>query len=153
MKMSINVRLPSNLRTCSECDRMSIGGTCLSKVEPRPNPRELRQCTRFVALRESYDSRSGRELWPEIAISEEYGGGLMGFLASQLVFGPVAANDIISRAQMAGVSKRSIQRVAEKIPIRRTKSRFRGGWLWALPDSEDAKQWQGFQRKMFEPKC
>ena len=151
--MSINVRFPSNFRTCSECDRMSIGGTCLSKVEPRPHPRELRQCTRFVALRESYDSRSGRELWPEIAISEEYGGGLMGFLASQLVFGPVAANDIISRAQMAGVSKRAIQRAAEKLLVKRTKCHFSGGWNWSLPNCEGAKQLQGLQRKVNEPKC
>lgn len=132
--MSSDVLSLPCFRTCSECDRMSIGGTCLSKVEPRPNPREPRQCTRFVALRESYDARSGRELWPEMAISEEYGDGLMGFLASQLVFGPVAANDIISRAKASGITKRSIQRAAEKLLVKRTKSRFGGGWNWSLPD-------------------
>ena len=83
--------------------------------------------------------RTGRELWPDKAISEEYDGGVCGFLASQLVFGPMPANEVITRAISVGISKRSIQRAAEHIQVRRTKRGFNGGWIWALSGYEGAK--------------
>ena len=137
--MSKDVHDLSITRTCSECDRISVAGTCLSGVEMRPHPREPRKCHRFVPLMDAYDMRTGRELWPDKAISEEYDGGVCGFLASQLVFGPMPANEVITRAISVGISKRSIQRAAEHIQVRRTKRGFNGGWIWALSGYEGAK--------------
>ena len=137
--MSKDVHDLSITRTCSECDRISVAGTCLNDVEPKPHPREPRQCPSFIPLRDAYDSRTGCELWPDKAANEEYGGGVCGFLASQLVFGPMPADDVIARAVSIGISRRSIQRAAEHIQVRRTKRSFNGGWIWALSGYEGAK--------------
>ena len=84
--------------------------------------------------------RDGRVLVDGKAASESHGGGVKGFLAGLLAFGPVSSDTIIAKAIEAGISKRSIQRAAEQMLITRTKCGFRDGWIWALPRSEGAKE-------------
>ena len=151
--------LNSITRTCGECDWLSPSRACVLIIrgmmdgQAWPLVNQPRQCLGFMPLKESYDNRTGRELWPELVAFEEHGGGVTGFLASELIRGPVPAAEIISRARIAGVTMRSIQRAAEKLLIKRRKCRFSGGWIWSLPDCEGAKELQALQRKVKEPKC
>ena len=50
--------------------------------------------------------------------------------------GPRSATEILAVAEGASVSQRSVQRAAEQMGIVKTRTGFRGGWTWRLPDDE-----------------
>ncbi|MBU3652571.1 MAG: hypothetical protein FGM44_05740 [Limnohabitans sp.] len=57
-------------RTCGQCDRLAVSGACTSAKDSgitQPAANVLRRCLVFVPLWGSDDSRTGLELWPEIA--------------------------------------------------------------------------------------
>jgi putative DNA primase/helicase len=70
------------------------------------------------------------------------------FLSDLLADAPMRAGDVFKDADGAGLTKRSIQRAADKIGVLRHKDGMRGGWLWKLPPKmprchegdEDAEQ-------------
>lgn len=61
-------------RTCGDCEHITAGGRCkaypASGIE-RPVQRALRRCVTFAPLFESMDSRTGRQLWPELTALEK----------------------------------------------------------------------------------
>jgi putative DNA primase/helicase len=70
------------------------------------------------------------------------------FLTDLLADAPMRAGAVFKDADGAGLTKRSIQRAADKIGVLRHKDGMRGGWLWKLPPKmpkapegdEDAEQ-------------
>lgn len=60
-------------RTCGDCEHITAGGRCkafpASGIE-RPAQRALRRCVTFAPHFESMDSRTGRQLWPELTTVE-----------------------------------------------------------------------------------
>lgn len=57
-------------------------------------------------------------------------------LADLLGDGPLSAADILAAADRAKVSKRTMQRAANMLQVKKTRAAFRGGWIWRLPDDE-----------------
>lgn len=56
-------------RTCSQCDRLSVNGTCMASEDSqinRPAANVLRRCKAFTPLWGSDDGRNAAQLWPEI---------------------------------------------------------------------------------------
>lgn len=54
------------------------------------------------------------------------------FLRDLLANGPMSANDAITDGDGAGYSKRTMQRAAKRIGVKRHKDGMQGGWVWAL---------------------
>ena len=59
-------------------------------------------------------------------------------VADLLKDGPRAAAEILSAAEGAKVSQRSIQRAAVDLGVVKTRTAFRSGWTWRLRDDDDA---------------
>lgn len=56
-------------RTCSQCDRLSVNGMCMTAADSqiqRPAANVLRRCKAFTPLWGSDDGRNAAQLWPEI---------------------------------------------------------------------------------------
>lgn len=56
-------------RTCSSCDRHTIGGSCIAAADSgihTPAPNEPRRCVSYKPTYESHDGRTGAQLWPEL---------------------------------------------------------------------------------------
>lgn len=129
-------------RTCSSCDHLTAGYTCAAARETAvfaPSVNALRRCLSYQPIWGADDKRTGKELWPELALFKEFGEGAKGFLATALIEGPVSSSEIIASAAAAGISERSIQRAAEQLGVLREKVGFSGGWVWSMPETEDAK--------------
>lgn len=58
------------------------------------------------------------------------------WLANLLASGPLAAGEVREAAEAAGCSWRTVQRAADTIEVKRTRSEFKGGWIWELTHSE-----------------
>jgi len=58
-------------------------------------------------------------------------------LADLLGNGPRHASEILAAAEGANVSKRTMQRAANMLLVTKTRSAFRGGWIWALPEGDE----------------
>lgn len=60
-------------RTCGDCENITVGGRCkgypASGIE-RPVQGTLRRCVAFTPKYDSVDSRTGRQLWPELTAVE-----------------------------------------------------------------------------------
>lgn len=60
-------------RACEGCENISASGRCTkfpaSGIE-RPKQRVLRRCVEFVPFHGSLETRTGRQLWPELAALE-----------------------------------------------------------------------------------
>jgi putative DNA primase/helicase len=60
------------------------------------------------------------------------------FLQDLLSRGPIQALDVHKNAKQASVTSKSLRRAQSKLGIKPQKDGFIGGWVWALPHSEDA---------------
>ncbi|HKH19377.1 MAG TPA: AAA family ATPase, partial [Gammaproteobacteria bacterium] len=65
------------------------------------------------------------------------------WLRDVLAEGPKATKDIESMAKDAGFAWATIRRAKDKLRIKPTKTRFDGGWAWALPLKMLAKMREG----------
>lgn len=129
-------------RSCSSCDHLTAGYTCAAARETAvfaPSVNALRRCLSYQPIWGADDKRTGKDLWPELALLKEFGEGAKGFLATALIAGAVSSSEVISRASAAGIPERSIQRAAEQLCVVRKKTGFRGGWIWSMPETEGAK--------------
>lgn len=54
------------------------------------------------------------------------------FLGDLLADGPMRAGEVFKAADQAGYSKRSIQRAANALKVKRHKDGMKGGWTWRL---------------------
>lgn len=55
-----------------------------------------------------------------------------------LANGPVSAVEVNKEARQAGISQKSLRRAKERLGIKPKKSGFDTGWVWSLPQHEDA---------------
>lgn len=55
------------------------------------------------------------------------------FLRRELANGPVPANAIRERADLAGIAERTLKRAKKDLGIEASKAGMSGGWTWALP--------------------
>jgi AAA domain-containing protein len=60
------------------------------------------------------------------------------FLQRELAAGPLDSQTLMRRAELMGVSERSLQRAAEKIGVMKRKDGFDGGWTWGFAMSPNA---------------
>lgn len=66
----LGVQTRNGTRTCGDCAHLSAGHTCIESrrsLLTEPLPRAPRRCLAFKARFEGMDSRSGEDLWPELA--------------------------------------------------------------------------------------
>ncbi len=130
-------------RACSSCDHLTAGYTCAAVRETAvfaPSVNALRRCLSYQPIWGADDKRTGKQLWPELALLKEFGEGAKGFLATALIDGPTLSSEIIASALASGISERSIQRAAEQLGVVRKKVGFNGGWIWSMADFEGAKR-------------
>ncbi len=128
------------LRPCKECGLLSAAQTCLNpksgkKAWPPHAGRALdtrtpRVCPGFQPCAEDPDQRSGRQLWAEIHGMAERAELLLLQLLGE---GPRPASALMAAGIASGISRRTIQRAAGTLGVRRRKSGLAGGWVWALP--------------------
>lgn len=59
-------------------------------------------------------------------------------LQNVLSNGPVQVAEINKEAKQAGISPKSLRRAREGLGIKPRKTDFKGGWVWSLPQHEDA---------------
>lgn len=52
--------------------------------------------------------------------------------------GPVPAVQVQKEARQAGVSPKMLRRAGEKLGVKPKKTGYSGGWVWSLPEHEDA---------------
>lgn len=60
-------------RTCGECERLTANGECRAEGETgvqRPHAGIRRRCLAFQPQWDARDSRTGRQLWPELLVQE-----------------------------------------------------------------------------------
>jgi hypothetical protein len=57
----------------------------------------------------------------------------VGWLRERLAGGPLSANEIKAEAGQAGMAWATVRRAKNVLGVRPTKTRFDGGWEWALP--------------------
>jgi putative DNA primase/helicase len=62
------------------------------------------------------------------------------WLRDHLTHGPAQAKDVRSEASDAGISEKALRTAREKLGIKPAKSGFAGGWIWALPSPQDARE-------------
>jgi hypothetical protein len=141
-------------RTCNECGRLSSAGTCLAAIlgeveaapaDYRPAVREPRRCLAYAPPHLNRDSRTGRELWPEIAAQVDKRNLAEGdmlridrarsLLTAMLKDGPRDAAEVFSAAERDGIGARTVQRATEALGVVKTKSQWAGGWIWAMPEN------------------
>lgn len=60
------------------------------------------------------------------------------FLGDLLSGGPVPADEVHKVARRDGITKKPLRRAQERLGIKPKKLGFVDGWMWALPDHEDA---------------
>lgn len=144
-------------RTCNQCGRLSSAGTCLAAIlgevegapmDYRPAVREPRRCLAYAPPHLNRDSRTGRELWPEIATQSDKRNLAEGdmlaidiaraLITSMLKDGPRDAAEVFAAAERDGLHARTVQRAAESLLVVKTKSQWAGGWTWAMPEKEPA---------------
>jgi putative DNA primase/helicase len=61
------------------------------------------------------------------------------WLETLLAHGSMEAKKAQSEARQAGISEKALRSARERLGIKPIKSSFAGGWLWALPGVEDAR--------------
>jgi hypothetical protein len=90
-----------------------------------------------------YDRRSGFELWPEVAAivgleldGHSAIGKAVALLAGLLMDGPHNAAEILTTAEGANISERTMQRAAGQLGVIKTKAGFEDGWIWVMPRPE-----------------
>lgn len=66
--------------------------------------------------------------------------GVDGFLRSLLADGPVPAKSIKADADGAGYAWRTVQLSATRLDVERRKEGMKGGWVWALSSSPEARR-------------
>lgn len=140
--------LSSITRTCGECDLLSPSRACVlvtkGKMEGRAWPlvNQPRQCLGFMPLKESYDNRTGRELWPYLGLISQFdqvgkvAGDAIRLVATELSTGSKSASQVIKAGAQAGINSRAIQRAAERLMVEKTRPKFRGGWVWSLREGD-----------------
>jgi hypothetical protein len=128
----------------------------------RPTVTHPRRCLKYTPSRnlvegDRPDYRTGPELWPEI-LAQQKGDAPPAtiphlhtehedataaakaerLLAELLKGGPRDASELRTAAEGAGISERTMQRVADALGVVKTKVGFLGGWTWALPEKAAA---------------
>lgn len=136
---------PTATRTCSQCENITPGQTCLLVVwgklegDVRPKPNKQRQCLGYSPLPEVFDDRDGTTLWPhlevvrDVAVLGNVAMAAVSFVAEELARGPKSAFQVIQAAQLAGLNSRAVQRASITLRVHKTHLGFQGVWLWALP--------------------
>lgn len=66
----------------------------------------------------------------------------MDWLHDLLMQGPVKATDAIKKAKAAGITEKSARSARQRLGIRTRKQSYAGGWVWALPNAQDAQDAQ-----------
>ena len=61
------------------------------------------------------------------------------FLQDLLSKGPVLAVQVQKEARQAGIKDKPLRRAREKLGIKPCKTGFNSGWMWALPNRQDAQ--------------
>lgn len=143
-------------RTCASCEHFSAGGACLRadlSGLARPAPRALRRCPAYAPDIESFDGRTGAQLWPELAGASEPQGGRVNergddtlgqppasalqaataWLRRELLAGPQVVPALRARAETAGHAWRTVQRAAEALGVDGCRMGFGEPAAWQLP--------------------
>ena len=98
-----------------------------------------RRCLSYLPTHGSHESRTGRQLWPELALVVDLGlpGDVLNraitLVAARLSDGPKAARAIIDAGCQVGLNSRTIQRATIQLGVIKQRNKFRGGWTWCLP--------------------
>lgn len=151
-------------RPCTACGNRNSAGTCLPAARGefqgrptnyRPSADHPRRCLHYspgthLTTGERRDTRTGRELWPELLTTKAQAASTTAppegaepagasdkareILAAMLNDGPRNASEIRAAAEGAEISERTMQMVAERMGVVKTKAGFEGGWVWALPE-------------------
>lgn len=61
------------------------------------------------------------------------------FLTDILADGPMPAKEIKAQAREAGITEKPLRNARHRLRIKPSKTRFDGGWSWALPDQDSPK--------------
>jgi hypothetical protein len=72
------------------------------------------------------------------------------FLEEELSQGAISANELMQRANEAGISEKTLRRAQSQIGVKPRKSEFGGGWVWSLPEPKMANTPEDGQQKKLD---
>jgi len=73
-----DMAVEESLRRCATCNHLSSANTCIDATKsgvPLPKVDAPRRCVAYVPKWEEQDQRTGLQLWPELVVSRNAGGG------------------------------------------------------------------------------
>lgn len=138
-------------RTCQLCECLSATGVCIAAAKGlpgsaptnyRPDIHISRRCLAYKPVFGSYEKRSGLELWPELVLLDEIdepGREIRRAIAlvyGMLLAGGCQAREVVAAGKPIGLHPRTLERAATRLGVIKSKSAFRGGWYWSLPEGD-----------------
>jgi hypothetical protein len=93
-------------------------------------------------LKESYDNRTGRDLWPHLEVIARFdqaghvSEAALRFVATELSTGPKPAGSVIEAGSKKSINSRAIQRAAERLQVEKNRPKFSGSWIWSLREGD-----------------